>query len=202
MENSFLIVGLGNPGREYQRTRHNAGFLLIDFLAERWKLSWSSDNRLKAFMAKGEREGRRVLLCKPQTFMNLSGDSVGAVCRYYHVALKKVMVVVDDADLGLGQIRMRISGSSGGHHGLESIEQQIGSREFARQRIGIGRAGNETRQISGYVLSPFGAEEQETLLKVKERAAKQIECWLSDDILKAMSLFNGAVSPNLKKETE
>ena len=135
-----------------------------------------------------------VLLAEPQTFMNLSGESVGALMRFYQLPLERIMVVVDDADLPLGEIRLRPGGGTGGHHGLESVMQHLGSREYARLRIGIGRK-DELRQITGHVLGKFGAAESALLEKVLERAAGQLECWLDAGIQKAMSQFNGAISP-------
>ena len=192
MENNFLIVGLGNPGAEYAKTRHNAGFLLVEKLAEQWQSGWVNERKFVARVAKAERNGKKVLLCEPQTFMNLSGESVGALVNFYQLPLGKILVAVDDADLPFGEIRLRKSGSSGGHHGLESIEQHLASREFARLRIGIGRK-DSSRQIANYVLGKFDASENELLKKVLERAANQVETWLTAGIEKAMSQFNGVV---------
>jgi PTH1 family peptidyl-tRNA hydrolase len=192
MENIFLIVGLGNPGAEYAKTRHNAGFLLVEKLAEQWKSSWTNERKFVSRVAKAERNGQKALLCEPQTFMNLSGESVGALVNYYQLPLVKILVAVDDADLPFGEIRLRKSGSSGGHHGLESIEQHLASREFARLRIGIGRK-DSSRQIANYVLGKFDSSENELLKKVLERAANQVETWLAVGIEKAMSQFNGVV---------
>jgi PTH1 family peptidyl-tRNA hydrolase len=196
MENVFLIVGLGNPGADYAKTRHNAGFLLVEKLAAQWKTDWANEKKFVARMAKAERNGKRVLLCEPQTFMNLSGESVGAVTDFYRLPVSQLLVAVDDADLPFGEIRLRSSGSSGGHHGLESIEQHLGSREFARLRIGIGRK-DSSRQIANYVLGKFDASESELLEKVLSRAAGQIECWLNDGLPKAMSLFNGKIEEKI-----
>jgi len=193
MENVFLIVGLGNPGAEYARTRHNAGFLLVEKLAAQWKTGWANERKFTARMAKAERNGKRVLLCEPQTFMNLSGETVGAVTDFYHLPTGQVMVAVDDADLPFGEIRLRPGGSSGGHHGLESIEQHLGTREFARLRIGIGRK-DSTRQITNHVLGKFEADEGGLLEKVLDRAAGQVECWLNEGLPKAMSQFNGKIA--------
>jgi len=187
-----LIVGLGNPGAEYAQTRHNAGFLLVEKLAAQWKADWTNERKFKARMAKSERQGKRVLLCEPQTFMNLSGETVGDVAGFYQLPLPQLIVAVDDADLPFGEIRLRPGGSSGGHHGLESIEQHLGSREFARLRIGIGRKDG-ARQITNYVLGKFEPAEQELLQKILERAANQVECWLAAGLQKAMSQFNGVI---------
>jgi peptidyl-tRNA hydrolase, PTH1 family len=187
-----LIVGLGNPGAEYAQTRHNAGFLLVEKLAAQWKADWTNERKFKARLAKSDRQGKRVLLCEPQTFMNLSGETVGEVTGFYQLPLPQLIVAVDDADLPFGEIRLRPGGSSGGHHGLESIEQHLGSREFARLRIGIGRRDG-ARQITHYVLGKFEAAEQELLQKILERAANQVECWLAAGLQKAMSQFNGVI---------
>ncbi len=193
MENEHLIVGLGNPGREYERTRHNAGFMVVERLAGLWKTGWALEKKFSARLAKAEAAGRRVLLCEPQTYMNLSGESVGTLMAFKKLEIGRVAVVVDDADLPLGEIRMRGSGSSGGHHGLESIEKHLGTREYLRQRIGIGRRDPAVRQIAGHVLSQFTAAEREVLEKVLQRACEQLECWLQSGAAKAMSQFNGSV---------
>ncbi|HXA45434.1 MAG TPA: aminoacyl-tRNA hydrolase [Candidatus Angelobacter sp.] len=190
MESLHLIVGLGNPGADYAQTRHNAGFLLVEKLASRWRMDWSVERKFSARVARGEMHGKRVLLCQPQTFMNLSGESVGEITGFYRLPITRLVVVVDDADLPFGEIRLRPGGSSGGHHGLESIEQHLGSREFARLRIGIGRRDG-ARQITGHVLGRFEAGESGALEKILERAAGQLECWLDAGLQKAMSQFNG-----------
>jgi PTH1 family peptidyl-tRNA hydrolase len=192
VDDSFLIVGLGNPGAEYARTRHNAGFMLLEELAGRWRADWSMAKKFHSRTARVERESRRILLCQPQTFMNASGEAVGAVVDFYHVPLQNLVVAVDDADLPLGEIRLRPGGGSGGHHGLESIERHLASREFARLRIGIGRKAGQ-REITGHVLGRLSADEMAVLEKVLTRAADQIECWLAHGLQKAMSLFNGSV---------
>ncbi|MDD5141190.1 MAG: aminoacyl-tRNA hydrolase [Verrucomicrobiales bacterium] len=200
MEPLHLIVGLGNPGAEYARTRHNAGFLLVEKLAARWKTDWTNERKFDARIARSERNGRRVLLCEPQTFMNLSGETVGALKNFHQLPLKQLLVAVDDADLPLGEIRLRASGSSGGHHGLESIEQHLGSRGFARLRIGIGRKDG-SREIANFVLGRFDPAEGAGLEKVLARASDQVECWLDGGIEKAMNQFNGVVdSTNEKKK--
>jgi PTH1 family peptidyl-tRNA hydrolase len=191
MEDIFLIVGLGNPGAEYAETRHNAGFLLVEKLAAQWKCEWAKERKFRARVAKTARNGKRVLLCEPQTFMNLSGETVGAVKNFYQLPVGQLLVAADDADLPLGTVRLRGSGSSGGHHGLESIEQHVGSREFARLKIGIGRKDN-AREITGHVLGRFDSAESELLKKVLDRAAGQVETWLDAGIEKAMQ-WNGNV---------
>jgi PTH1 family peptidyl-tRNA hydrolase len=188
----YLIVGLGNPGKDYAKTRHNAGFIVVDQLAKRWRGDWKVEKKFSARMARAARNERETLLCEPQTFMNSSGEAVATVVNFYRVALARLLVIVDDADLPLGQLRLRPSGSSGGHHGLESIEQHLGSREYARLRLGIGRQSDE-RQITGHVLGRFSSTEGELLDKVLVAAADQVETWLDAGIQKAMSLYNGTV---------
>lgn len=192
MEDRHLIVGLGNPGAEYAKTRHNAGFMLTDLLAKRWRTDWNNEKKFRSRVAKAEPDGRRVVLCEPQTFMNLSGEAVSALVGFYQLPRTKVIVAVDDADLPLGEIRLRPGGSSGGHHGLESIEQHLGSREYARLRIGIGRKDG-AREITGHVLGKLNTSELAVMEKVLARAADQIECWLAHGLQKAMSQFNGVI---------
>lgn len=190
MENLYLIVGLGNPGRDYVRTRHNAGFQVVERLAERWHARWTSEKKFQARLARAERDHGRVLLCEPQTYMNASGKAVGAVVAFYHVPLARMLVLVDDADLPLGQLRLRPGGSSGGHHGLESVEQFLGSRDYARLRIGIGRRDG-AREITGYVLGRFDSTEWALVDKILTVASDQAECWVDAGIQKAMCQFNG-----------
>ena len=192
MENLYLIVGLGNPGAQYKRTRHNVGFVVVERLAERWRADWSLEKKFNASLARTERDGRRVLLCQPQTFMNASGEAVQAVTAFYDVAPARVLVVVDDADLPVGQLRLRPGGSCGGHHGLESIEEHLGTREYARLRVGIGRRDG-AREITGHVLGRFDSTEAGLVDKVLTVAADQAETWLTAGIQKAMNQFNGIV---------
>jgi PTH1 family peptidyl-tRNA hydrolase len=191
MDEPALIVGLGNPGSKYAGTRHNAGFLVVNRLAERWGVEWKASRRFRSELTRVNREGDQVWLCEPRTYMNLSGEAVGPLMRYYRIPLSRLMVVVDDADLPLGNVRMRIQGSSGGHHGLESLEQGIGGNAFGRQRIGIGRSAERGRELAGYVLAGFEPDERELLERVVVRAAEQLECWLADGVRTAMNRFNG-----------
>ena len=193
MENLYLVAGLGNPGNQYARTRHNAGFMVLNRLAERWRANWTAEKKFRARLARLERDERRLILCQPETFMNASGEAVGPIATYYHIAPEQLLVVVDDADLALGEIRLRPRGSSGGHHGLESIEQHLATQEYPRLRIGIGREDG-AREITDYVLAQFSAAEAALLEKVLTRACDQIECWLNSGILQAMNEFNGKVA--------
>jgi PTH1 family peptidyl-tRNA hydrolase len=193
MENLYLIVGLGNPGSDYTRTRHNAGFQVVERLAERWRARWTTERKFNARLARADRGESRGLLCEPQTYMNSSGEAVAAVKEFYRLPVARLLVVVDDADLPVGNLRLRPGGSSGGHHGLESIEQHLGTREYARLRVGIGRQ-NEAREIIGHVLGRFSSTEAALMDKVLEVAADQAETWLAAGIQKAMNQFNGAVA--------
>ena len=201
MEPLHLIVGLGNPGAEYKRTRHNAGFLLVEKLATRWQAEWKNERKFNARLARAKCQQHPVLLCQPQTFMNASGEAVGALIKFYRLPQTRLLVVVDDADLPLGGIRLRPGGSSGGHHGLESIEQHLGSREFARLRLGIGRRDG-AREITDYVLSRFDPVEKALVEKVLDRAAGQAECWLTGGVQKAMNQFNGVVDSANEEEKQ
>jgi peptidyl-tRNA hydrolase, PTH1 family len=192
MESLHLIVGLGNPGADYARTRHNAGFQVVERLAERWRAGWTYEKRFNVRIARAERDGARVLLGQPQTYMNSSGEAVGPLAAFYRLPPGRLLVVVDDADLPLGELRLRPGGSSGGHHGLESIEQHLGTREFARLRIGIGRTTGP-REITGHVLGRFAAGETALAEKALTVACDQAECWCDAGIQQAMSRFNGSV---------
>ena len=173
--------------------------MVAERLAQRWRADWTAARRFKARLARCGLERRRVVLCEPQTFMNASGQAVGAVVEFYRVPLKRLLVVVDDADLPLGALRLRPEGSSGGHHGLESIEQRLGTRGYARLRVGIGRQSG-ARQITGYVLGRFDSTEAALVDKVLTAAADQAETWLAAGIQKAMSQFNGLVAEAKGKE--
>ena len=199
MENLFFIAGLGNPGPEYAGTRHNIGFVLVERLAARWRAAWTLERKFQARLARAERDGRKVILGQPQTFMNDSGEAVAAVARFYQLPAGRILIVVDDADLPLGQLRLRPEGSSGGHHGLESIEQQLGTRAYPRLRLGIGRRAEDQREITGHVLGRFEAAERKTMEEVLDRALQQVECWLGDGISEAMNKFNGAVTAPAEK---
>ncbi len=188
-----LIVGLGNPGREYRDTRHNAGFMLANRLADRWRASWRLEAKFQGEVAEGRREGDRLIFCKPSTYMNASGESVAKVAGFYRVDAGNVLILVDDADLPLGSIRLRADGSPGGHHGLESVERHLGTRMYPRLKLGIARPQTGGRDIANYVLEKFSDEELPLWEKSISRAEAQVECWLGDGIAKAMSLYNGKV---------
>jgi len=179
------IVGLGNPGREYAGTRHNIGFEVIDEVARRWNVRlrpWKSAADLAVVT------GRSAVLVEPQTFMNLSGDAVGRVAAFHKLEPADVLVVVDEVQLPLGRIRLRRAGSSGGHNGLKSIIQHIGT-EFPRLRIGVGR-GDPKWDLADHVLSRFGREEREAVAEAVNRAADAVEMFVDEGIEVAMNRFN------------
>ncbi len=184
-----VFVGLGNPGREYAATKHNVGFMLADRLAadlgaESWR-----DN-FNAQVAETFFEGEKILIVKPQTFMNASGESVGPLTNFYKVYTENLIVAHDDMDLPAGKIRLRPSGSGGGHHGVESIIQFLGgAKNFPRVRIGVGRppAG---WTVNGHVLSPFNDEDAEKIATALETLVPAVKCIFTDGINQAMNKFN------------
>ncbi|MGQ9456931.1 MAG: aminoacyl-tRNA hydrolase [Anaerolineae bacterium] len=184
-----LVVGLGNPGPEYVRNRHNVGFLCLDRLAERHGISpWRRKHH--ALVAEGLVAGHPVVLAKPQTFMNLSGQAVRPLMRHYGVALADLLVVHDDLDLDLGVLRLRRQGSSAGHKGVQHIIDTLGSREFPRLRIGVGRPAHG--DPVDYVLSDFTLDESIVIDRALDRAVEAIVAWLERGIEAAMNAFNAA----------
>lgn len=182
-----LIVGLGNPGAEYAGTRHNIGFDVVDRLATRHGIPVRL-RRHRAVLGDGVIEGRRVILARPMTYMNLSGEAVGSVARMYRFSPVEVLILVDDVALPVGKLRLRMKGSSGGHNGLKSIEQSLNSQEYARIRIGVG--GPRRGAMIGHVLGRAGSDEKESLAIAVERAADAVEMSLREGFEKAMNQFN------------
>ena len=180
-----LVVGLGNPGRKYDGTRHNAGFDVLDLLAGRHRLEWESAPA-DALIAKWR--SASVLLAKPLTFMNLSGHAIGDLLRFYKVDLPDLFVVVDDANLELGRLRARPSGSAGGHNGLKSIIEALGTEEFARLRVGVGRG--DARDLADHVLARFDPDERTNVAEAAGRAADAAELFVTDGIAPVMNRFN------------
>ena len=185
-----LIVGLGNPGREYRETRHNVGFMVVEEIARRYALGWSQapSQVPDAFIAK--RYGTEpVLLAKPLTYMNLSGDAVAALTRYYDVPVDVLLIVIDEASLPFGKLRARARGSAGGHNGLKSIIERLGTTEFSRLRLGVGR-GDDQRKLSDHVLSIFERSERAELEAFITRAADAVELFAAEGILAVMNTYN------------
>lgn len=184
----LLVVGLGNPGRKYERNRHNAGFHCLDRLAEAYQMSFDT-SRDQARVALGRVAGRRVALAKPQTFMNDSGLAVGALARFYKVEPDQTLVIYDDLDLPQGTLRLRPNGSAGGHRGMLSIIQHLGTRDFSRLRIGIGRPPGRMPP-KAYVLQDFSEDEWAEMQEVYARAVAAVESFIVDGIKEAMNRFN------------
>jgi PTH1 family peptidyl-tRNA hydrolase len=187
-----LVVGLGNPGKEYERTRHNIGFAVLDCLAEKLDCSFRRKWRFSAEVAEGAvGDAGKVVLAKPRTYMNRSGSAVSALLRWLKVEPAQLLVVVDDADLPLGQIRLRASGGSGGHNGLRSIIEALGgNEEFARLRVGIGRSAPAGADITGHVLGRFTPQERELEEQAVATAVEAMECCVRDGLTEAMNRFN------------
>ena len=186
-----LIVGLGNPGKEYADTRHNVGFRAVEELARRARLTWERP-RLKAEQSRGTIAGREVVLAKPQTYMNLSGASVAQLVRWYKTPLDQLLIIHDDLDLPFGHLRLRAEGSAGGQNGMGSIIEQLGTKAIHRLKIGIGRP--TWGAPKDYVLTRFTKDQIAELPTVIGRAADAAELWLAEGIIPAMNEFNGAVA--------
>jgi PTH1 family peptidyl-tRNA hydrolase len=191
MNEWYLIIGLGNPGREYADTRHNVGFRVVDELARRHGLSFGKKER-KAVIASGLIQGKKVVLAKPQTYMNLSGESVRSLVDFYKVELPRILIVSDDLDIPLGTLRLRKSGSAGGQGGLKSVIQHLGSQDFNRLRFGISRPPGRM-DPKAYVLQSFKGDDTILAAQVVDRAADAVETWLADGIEIAMTRYNGSV---------
>ncbi len=184
-----MIVGLGNPGSEYASHRHNVGFQIVDSIAESHGLSFTRHKKARARVAEGRIGERRVVLAKPQTFMNLSGRAVLRLSREREIPPECILVVCDDLDLPLGRLRIRPKGGSGGHKGLRSIIELLDSQDFSRLRVGIDRPTG-TLDPAEYVLQPFDEKDAALATDALERAAQAIETWLADGIVAAMDRFN------------
>ena len=185
---THLIVGLGNPGPEYALNRHNAGFMLVDRLAEEAGILFRfADGVMLA--RRGKLAGKQVVLVKPQTFMNSSGKAVAALLRRYPVDLSQLLVVYDDVALPLGILRVRRSGSSGGHNGMASVINILGSQEIARMRIGVG-SDQTVQNLAGFVLTDFQEKEKPILNEVLDQATAAVETFISEGVEQTMSQFN------------
>jgi PTH1 family peptidyl-tRNA hydrolase len=184
-----LIVGLGNPGSEYASHRHNVGFQIVEALADIHGLSFARHKKAKARVAEGQIGERPVILAKPQAFMNLSGKTVLRLSREREIPPECILVVCDDLDLPLGRLRIRPQGGSGGHKGLRSIIELLGSQDFARLRVGIDRPAGSLDPAE-YVLQPFAQEDRALITETLARAVEAVESWLADGIVAAMDRFN------------
>lgn len=182
----WLIAGLGNPGKEYQKTRHNIGFLVLDQLAAQLAVKLT-DHKFEAFLGKGNYSQHKVMLVKPQTHMNRSGEAVVPLLNYYKLPPENLLVAVDDFNLALGTLRFRARGSAGGHHGLESIAEQLGTTDFKRLRIGIG---TEDKKNADFVLGTFSKIEMAVVNKTIDRAVEALVFLMGHSFENTMNRFN------------
>ncbi len=183
-----VVIGLGNPGKKYEDTRHNVGFMAIDKISEKWSIP-VQQQKFRALVGEGRINGERALLVKPQTYMNLSGESVADVLRFYKLTPADILVIYDDLDLPTGKLRLREKGSAGGHNGIKSIIQHTGTQVFNRIKIGIDRP-QPGRSVSDYVLSPFSAMDRTVIAQAVEAAADAAAMWMEEDFDKVMNRFN------------
>lgn len=182
-----ILVGLGNPGKEYEKTRHNIGFSVLDALAEELNLSFTKA-KFNAILAEGTYQGEKILLVKPTTFMNRSGVSLLQLVNFYKVDTKDLLVVYDDVDLAVGELRLRKSGGAGTHNGMRDILAKLGKGDFPRLRLGIDQ--DKRIPLASYVLSAFSKEEESLMEEARERAVKALLLYLEQDIDEAMNQFN------------
>jgi PTH1 family peptidyl-tRNA hydrolase len=187
----FIIAGLGNPGREFRETRHNIGFMLVNRLAERLGIEFSRMES-KSLVTKGDYRGFRLILAKPMTYMNLSGQAVSSLVRFYKVNLENLLVIYDDVDLPLGTLRLRPGGGAGGHMGMQSIIQQLGTPDFPRLRLGIGRPPGK-RSAASYVLRDFSTDENEFLPVILDQGVDAALTFVTDGIDIAMNNYNSSI---------
>ncbi|MBN1146947.1 MAG: aminoacyl-tRNA hydrolase [Anaerolineales bacterium] len=187
---TFLIVGLGNPGRQYRQNRHNIGFRLIDHLAERLGVSFSRMES-KALATHVDYQGQRLILAKPQTYMNLSGQAVGSLVRFYKTPLENLLVAYDDVDLPLGVLRLRPQGGSAGQKGMASIIERLGTNQFPRLRLGVDRPPGRM-DAAAYVLQDFTSAQEELLAVTLERAVDAVLVFVTQGLEAAMNQYNGA----------
>lgn len=186
---TWLVVGLGNPGARYESTRHNMGFLALDRLAEREKLRFNK-LRFKAWTAEWKLREDKVLVMKPQTYMNLSGESVGAAARFYKIPADHILVVSDDISLPVGKLRLRSAGSAGGHNGLKNIIQHLGTDRFPRIKVGVGSPQQAGYDVVDWVIGMPTGEDQHVLLDALDRAAQAIPAVITQGMDRAMNQFN------------
>lgn len=185
----WMVVGLGNPGKEYENTRHNIGFRAIDVLCQSLGVDCKK-SKLKSLVGEGKIGQNRVLIIKPQTFMNLSGEAVLEVMRFYKLTPDKVIVIFDDITLDIGRLRIRAKGSDGGHRGMRNIIQMAGSDAFPRIKFGVGQKPHPEYDTKDWVLSRFSAQDEKVLEELVNSAAEAVKCIITNDISTAMNRFN------------
>lgn len=183
-----LIVGLGNIGREYENTRHNIGFMVVDELAKRWNVRFDKTERHAMFAE--YRAPEKVYMIKPTTYMNLSGVAVGEWANFYHIDPEDICIISDDMDIPVGTIRIRKKGSAGGHNGLKSVGEHLGTMDFPRFKIGIGHPKHENKAVISHVLNGFHGDDKTTIEAAVKTMADAVEAWVKDDIDNVMNKFN------------
>ena len=186
---SWIVAFLGNPGLKYEGTRHNAGFLTADALCKKKNFTVNRA-RFQALTAQVDLGGERVLLMKPQTYMNLSGQAVSQAARFYKIPAEHILVVSDEVSLPIGKLRIRVKGSAGGHNGLKSVIAELGTENFPRIRLGVGAPPHPDYDMADWVLSVFRNEDAEEMEKAAQRAAEAVECYIEKGPDRAMNLYN------------
>lgn len=197
-----VIVGLGNPGKAYEKTRHNVGFAAVNLLAAKHRLEFRKQMQFKGELAEGSIGEQPVMILKPLTFMNLSGEAVALVLRYFKIDASQLMILTDDVALPLGQLRIRINSGAGGHNGLKSVEECLQTDRYPRLRIGVG--DRDRGDLSDHVLGKFSQEEETLIPSVLERAVQAVEIWLDKGLTSAMNFANqkNSSTPSIGEENE
>jgi PTH1 family peptidyl-tRNA hydrolase len=190
-----VIAGLGNPGAEYANTPHSIGFEVVDAVARGIGASWKGSSSFKGELATGLLGGVKVLLVKPQTYMNLSGECVSPVLKYHNATIEDLLVVSDDIDLPVGRLRIRKGGSAGGHNGLKSVIERTGSSDFVRLRVGVGRDPRSRSNVIGHVLGKFSPEDRQAMDEVVATAAEAVGAIENENLETAMNRYNGWTAP-------
>lgn len=183
-----IVVGLGNPGKEYERTRHNTGFMVLDKIADKFNIEIKKE-KSKALIGTGEINGEKVMLVKPQTFMNLSGEAVRGLVDFYKEDIENVLIIFDDIDLEVGKIRIKERGSAGTHNGMKSVVSHLGTEKFKRVKVGIGKP-KENIDLIGHVLGKFSDEEFKTLENSMGNAVDAVVMMVNNEVAKAMNKYN------------
>ncbi len=186
----YLVVGLGNPGKSYEKTRHNIGFVAVQELALKHGLVFHRQVKFKSSLAEGQIGSKRVLLQMPLTYMNLSGEAVALAMRFWKISLQRLLVIVDDVAIHLGELRLKINSGSGGHNGLKSIEEHLQTQRYARLRIGVG--DRQEGDLASHVLGRFSEDEQKVAAAALQRSVEAAEIWLQKGITSAMDFANKA----------
>lgn len=196
----WLIVGLGNPGSRYRHTRHNIGFWVVEALAAQLRASWKPSARFRGRLAQGKLSGQPLLLLEPETYMNLSGESVAPLAHCYQVPVEEIIAVHDDVDLEPGRLKLKQGGGDGGHKGIRSMTELLGSPNFLRLRFGVGRPSTPGPEVADFVLSSFEPDEQEIVTEAVERSVKALQAIVGQGLKEAMNRFNRPPKPKKSKE--